>query len=114
MRFRVTSRKLQIFRFVLIEMFSSCFLNSRVISFLARSDCGPFKFLRSTSSSSLLSPTLFWPYFSLRLFRRKRPISSQTSAPSTELPASTESVSLSVFSVKTENDYDMWNFPIHS
>ena len=106
MRFRV---KLQIFRFVLIEMFSPCFLNSRVMSFLVRSDCRPFKFLRSTSPSSLLSPTLFWPHFSLRLFRGKSPISSQISAPSTELPASTErkSVSLSVFSVKTENDYDM-------
>ena len=36
----MTSRKLQIFRFVLIEMFSPCFLNSRVMSFLVRSDCG--------------------------------------------------------------------------
>ena len=41
MRFRVTSRKLQISRFVLIEMFSPCFLNSRVMPFLVRSDCGP-------------------------------------------------------------------------
>ena len=40
MRFRATSRKLQIFRFVLIEMLSPCFLNSRVMSFLVRSDCG--------------------------------------------------------------------------
>ena len=40
MSFRVTSRKWQIFRFVLIEMFSPCFLNSRVMSFLVRSDCG--------------------------------------------------------------------------
>ena len=45
----MTSRKLQIFRFVLIEMFSPCFLNSRVMSFLVRSDCGPLAFLRSTS-----------------------------------------------------------------
>ena len=30
----MTSRKLQIFKFVLIEMFSPCVLNSRVISFL--------------------------------------------------------------------------------
>ena len=52
-RFRVTSRKLQIFWFVLIEMFSPCFLNSRVMSFLVRSDCGPLAFLRSTSLSSL-------------------------------------------------------------
>ena len=28
------SRKLQIFRFVLIEMFSPCFFNSRVMCFL--------------------------------------------------------------------------------
>ena len=47
------SRKLQIFRFVLIEMFSPCFLNSRVMSFLVCSDCGPLVFLRSTSPSSL-------------------------------------------------------------
>ena len=52
-RFRVTSTKLQIFRFVLIEMFSPCFLNSRVMSFLVRSDCGPLAFLRSTSPLSL-------------------------------------------------------------
>ena len=51
--FRVTSRRLQIFRFVFIEMFSPCFLYSRVMSFLVRSDCGPFAFLRSTSPSSL-------------------------------------------------------------
>ena len=49
----MTSRKLQIFKFVLIEMFSPCVLNSRVISFLVRSDCGPLAFLRSTSPSSL-------------------------------------------------------------
>ena len=49
----MTSRKLQIFRFVLIEMFSPCFLNSRVMSFLVRSDCGPLAFLRSTSPLSL-------------------------------------------------------------
>ena len=49
----MTSRKLQIFRFVLIEMFSPCFLNSRVISFLVRSDYGRLAFLRSTSPSSL-------------------------------------------------------------
>ena len=47
----MTSRKLQIFWFVLIEMFSPCFLNSRVISFQVRSDCGPLAFLRSTSLS---------------------------------------------------------------
>ena len=81
-RFRVTSTELQISRSVLIEMFSPCFLNSCVMSFLVRSDCGPFVFLRSTSPSSLKSPTLFLSYFSLRLFRRKRPISSQTSTPS--------------------------------
>ena len=52
-KFRVTSRKLQIFRFALIEMFSPCLLNSRVISFLLRSDCGPLAFLRRTSPSSL-------------------------------------------------------------
>ena len=44
----MTSRKLQIFKFVLIEMFTPCSLNSRVISFLVRSDCGPLAFLRST------------------------------------------------------------------
>ena len=49
----MTSRKLQIFKFVLIEMFSPCFLNSRVMSFLVRSDCGLLAFLRSTSPSSL-------------------------------------------------------------
>ena len=49
----MTSRKLQIFRFVLIEMFSACFLNPRVMSFLVRSDSGPLAFLRSTSPSSL-------------------------------------------------------------
>ena len=49
----MTSRKLQIFRFVLIEMFSPCFLNCRVMSFLVRSDCGPLAFLKSTSPSSL-------------------------------------------------------------
>ena len=49
----MTSRKLQIFRFVLIEMFSPCFLNFRVMSFLVRSDCGPLAFLRRTSPSSL-------------------------------------------------------------
>ena len=41
----MASRKLQIFRFVLIEMFSPCFLNSRMISFLARSDCVCLRFL---------------------------------------------------------------------
>jgi len=71
-RFRVTSRKLQIFRFVLIEMFSPCFFNSRVMCFLVRFDCGPVAFLRSTSPSSLQSPTLFLPNFSLRLFGRKK------------------------------------------
>ena len=49
----MTSRKLQIFWFVLIGMFSPCFLNSRVTSFLVRSDCGPVAFVRSTSPSSL-------------------------------------------------------------
>ena len=44
MRFKVTSRKLQILRFVLIVMSSPCFLNSRVMSFLVRSDCGPLVF----------------------------------------------------------------------
>ena len=72
----MTSRKLQIFRFVLIEMCSPCFFNSRVMCFLVRFDCGPVAFLRSTSPSSLQSPTLFLPNFSLRLFGRKRPISS--------------------------------------
>ena len=42
-----------VFWFVLIEMFSPCFLNSRVTSFLVRSDCGPVAFVRSTSPSSL-------------------------------------------------------------
>ena len=37
----MTSRKLQIFRFVLVEMFSPYFLNSLAISLLFRSDCGP-------------------------------------------------------------------------
>ena len=37
----MTSRKLQIFRFVLIEMFSPYFLNSLASSLLFRSDCGP-------------------------------------------------------------------------
>ena len=46
----MTSRKLG---FVLIEMFSPCFLNSRVISFLVRSDCRPLAFLRRTSPSFL-------------------------------------------------------------
>ena len=41
----MTWRKLQIFRFVLIEMLSPCFLNSRVMSFLVRSDCSPLAFL---------------------------------------------------------------------
>ena len=49
MRFKVTSRKLQILRFVLIVMSSPCFLNSRVMSFLVRSDCGPLVFRKSTS-----------------------------------------------------------------
>ena len=51
----MTSRRLQIFRFMLIEMFSPCFLNSRVMFFLVRSDCGPLAFLRSTSPSYLLT-----------------------------------------------------------
>ena len=59
----MTSRKLQIFWFVLIELFSPCFLNSRVMSFLVRSDCGPLAFLRSTSPSSLKSPRLFFAVF---------------------------------------------------
>ena len=50
---KVTSRKLQILRFVLIVMSSPCFLNSRVMSFLVRSDCGPLVFRKSTSPSSL-------------------------------------------------------------
>ena len=58
-------------------MFSPCLLNSRLISFLVRSDCGPLAFLRRTSPSSLSSPTLFLPYLSLRISRRKSPISSQ-------------------------------------
>ena len=95
----MTSRKLQIFRFVLIEMFSPCFLNSRVMSFPVRSHCGPLAFLRSASPSSLYSPTLFLPYFSLRLFRRKRPISSQTSAPS-KLPIVTSNMSPQLFLVQ--------------
>ena len=95
----MTSRKLQIFWFVLIEMFSPCFLNSRVMPFLVRSDCGPLAFLRSTSPSSLLSPTLFLPYFSLRLFRRKSPMSSQTSAPS-KLPIVTSNMLLWFFLVQ--------------
>ena len=49
----VTSGKLQIFRFVFIEMFSPCFLKSRVMSFLVRSDCGPFAILRSNNPSFL-------------------------------------------------------------
>ena len=49
----MTSRKLQIFRFVLIEMLRPCFLNSCDMSFLVRSDCGPLAFLRITSPSSL-------------------------------------------------------------
>ena len=55
MRFKVTSRKLQILRFVLIVMSSPCFLNSRVMSFLVRSDCGPLVFRKSTSPSSVES-----------------------------------------------------------
>ena len=43
----MTSRKLQIFWFVLIEMFSPCFLNSREMSFLVRSDCGPLAFIQT-------------------------------------------------------------------
>ena len=81
-KFRVTSSTLQILRFALIEMFSRCFLNSRATSFLVHSDYGPLAFLRRTSPSSLWSPTLFSPYFLLRLSRRTNPISSQTSAPS--------------------------------
>ena len=70
----MTSRKLQIFKFVPIEMFSPCFLNSRVISFLVRSDCGPLAFLRSTSPSSGLlfhcrSTSLFRRSMALPLFR---------------------------------------------
>ena len=42
----MTSKKLQIIRFVLKEVFSPCFLNSRVMSFLVRSDCGLLAFLR--------------------------------------------------------------------
>ena len=56
-------RKLQIFRFVLIEMFSPCFLNSHVMSFLVRSDCGPLAFLRSTSPLSLFRPLFFAIFF---------------------------------------------------
>ena len=48
----MTSRKLQIFRFVLIEMFSPCFLNSFVMSLLFRSDCGPFGPLTKPGSDS--------------------------------------------------------------
>ena len=36
-----------------IVMSSPCFLNSRVMSFLVRSDCGPLVFPKSTSPSSL-------------------------------------------------------------
>ena len=43
----MTSRKLQIFWFVLIEMFSPCFLNSREMSFLVRSDYGPLAFIQT-------------------------------------------------------------------
>ena len=43
----MTSRKLQIFWFVLIEMFSPCFLNSREMSFLVCSDCGPLAFVQT-------------------------------------------------------------------
>ena len=43
--FRVTSRKLQILRFALIKIFSPYFLNSRVMSFLVRSDCGPLAYI---------------------------------------------------------------------
>ena len=55
----MTSRKLQIFKFVLIEMFSPCVLNSRVISFLVRSDCGPLAFLRSTSNNGFNNVGLY-------------------------------------------------------
>ena len=51
MGLRVTT--LQIFRFGLIEVFSPCFLNSRVMSFVVRSDCGPLAFLRNASPSPL-------------------------------------------------------------
>ena len=46
------SRKLQIFKFMLIEMFSPCFLNSRVMSFLVRSDFDPFGALTKPGSDS--------------------------------------------------------------
>ena len=48
----MTSRKLQIFRFVPIRMFSPCFLNSRVMSFLVCSDFGPFEPLTKPGSDS--------------------------------------------------------------
>ena len=109
MRFKVTSRKLQILRFVLIVMSSPCFLNSRVMSFLVRSDCGPLVFRKSTSPSSLWSPTLFLPYLSLRMFSIKSPISSQTSAPS-KLPMVTSNMlfwSFFVQAVSLSNKRDL-------
>ena len=45
----MTLKKLHIFRFALIEMFGPCFLNTCVMSFLVRSDCGPLVYLRRTS-----------------------------------------------------------------
>ena len=58
----MTSRKLQILRFVLIEMFSPCFLNSHAMSFLVRSDCGALAFLTSTSLGSILRTTIFYGF----------------------------------------------------
>ena len=51
----MTSRKLQIFWFVLIEMFSPCFLNSREMSFLVRSDCGPLAFIQTARNYQSIS-----------------------------------------------------------
>ena len=70
-RFRVTSRKLQIFQVCASRNVQTLFLKFSCDVLLVGSDCGPLRFLRSTSPWSLQSPTLFLPYFSLRLFRRK-------------------------------------------
>ena len=90
------SRMFQIFKFVFIEMFSPCFLNSRVMSFLI---VVRLLFLGVLAHRLCRVLRCFLPYFSLRLFRRKRPISSQTSAPS-KLPIVTSNMSLWFFLVQ--------------
>ena len=50
----MTSRKLQIFKFVLIEMFSPCVLNSRVISFLSFSSTATNKIITMQQTTIIL------------------------------------------------------------